>query len=68
MVPLLTNLTSYLSNRIHRVQVRDLMVFIEARQTVRDAGELEGGDVLPVAASPSPDRQGKRGQRARKRA
>jgi BRCA1-associated protein len=39
-------------------QVRDLMVFIEARQTiVEGGGELEGGTVLPV---PAPARRGRK--------
>jgi BRCA1-associated protein len=42
-------------------QVRDLMVFLEARQTIEAAGaggELEGGTVLPVPAAEQQQRRG----------
>jgi len=33
-------------------QVRDLMVFIEAQQTIAGSGEVAGGTVLPLPAAP----------------
>jgi BRCA1-associated protein len=45
-------------------QVRDLMVFLEARQAIEAAGaggELEGGTVLPVPAAAEQQQQRRRG-------
>lgn len=44
-------------------QVRDLMVFLEARQTIEQAGpagELEGATVLPVPPAPAAQQRGSR--------
>ncbi|KAL4430038.1 hypothetical protein ABPG77_004408 [Micractinium sp. CCAP 211/92] len=44
-------------------QVRDLMVFLEARQTIEQGGtaaELEGATVLPVPAAPASQQRGSR--------
>jgi len=47
-------------------QVRDLMVFLEARQIMESNEELEGGTVLPMEA-PAAGRSGRRGRNSSKK-
>jgi len=45
------------------LQVRDLMVYLEAQQQVQASGEMAQGTVLPVPGpAPAPKRKGNKGR------
>jgi len=56
------------SSQLHNLsgimlQVRDLMVYLEAQQQVQASGEMAQGTVLPVPGpAPAPKRKGNKGR------
>ncbi len=58
------SISSQLHNLSYLVlQVRDLMVYLEAQQQVQASGEMAQGTVLPVPEpAPAPKRKGNKGR------
>lgn len=58
------SMSGQLHNLLYFVlQVRDLMVYLEAQQQVQASGEMAQGTVLPVPEpAPAPKRKGNKGQ------
>ena len=55
--------SQHIQHWLYSMQVRDLMVYLEAQQQVQASGEMAQGTVLPVPEpAPAPKRKSGRGR------